>query len=409
MVKSSPAVKFLLRNAYQMAFDLLPRPKDWSVRPLSYREQSFFGFHDCSPFSLDDTKVLSYRTHIPVRMPKADETLEVGYYDLTSDGVLGDFHPLATTLTWNYHKGCRLQWMGQDKVIFNAGQGDAPAYAVCDVATGETIVHSGAFIDTLSPDGKVATSFSYERLNVLMPGYGYEYCKDAGALDEKAPSTTGLSLVDIELGTSTMLLSLKTLADEVDAEHAYSHYVTHSEFSPDGKYISFLHRWIGDDYRKRNTRMIIYNRETKQYVSLPTTGMVSHYIWNQRNEIVAYCSVEGLAGGHVRFRISDLSYTPIKPDTLNDDGHQSMLGNTKFVTDKYPDRRRMASLSLVDMETQEVTPLARVYSPKKFQTKDFHKHIACDLHPRVSPSGRFVSFDTAFSGQRSLCVMRLPE
>ena len=32
----------------------------------------------------------------------------------------------------------------------------------------------------------------------------------------------------------------------------FNHYVTHSEFSKDGRYLSFLHRWVGDDIKEKN-------------------------------------------------------------------------------------------------------------------------------------------------------------
>jgi len=51
--------------------------------------------------------------------------------------------------------------------------------------------------------------------------------------------------------------------------------------------------------------------------------------------------------------------------------------------------------------------LASVYSPKRYQTKDFKNHIACDLHPRVAPNGKYISFDSVKSGKRSLCIMKI--
>ncbi len=410
MVKGNPAIKFVLRNAYQGIFDLLPTPAQQSVAPIESREDCFFGFHDRSPFSADETKVLCGHTTIPLRMPHAGEALELGYITLDEQGRMGEFHTIAQSKAWNYHKGCRLQWLNQQSAIFNNRNGKQLVAEVVDTNARllDTIPYP---IDTASPDGTKATSFSYERLNELMPGYGYEDCTDGGLLDQQAPDDTGFYLIDLETHQRSMLLSLRQLADSVandESSHEARHYVTHSEFSPDGHYVSFLHRWIGSDYRKRHSRLIVYDLHDNRWWALPTTGMVSHYIWNRRNQIVAYCSVaEG--DGHVCFEADGSKYHPILFGTLNDDGHQSMVSGDVFVTDTYPDKRRMARLWMVDMASQCRIQLARVYSPKKFQTIDFHCHIACDLHPRVSPSGKFVCFDAAFSGKRSLCVMPLPQ
>ena len=405
-VKNSPALKFALRNIYQMAFDLLPTPKNFSIHPIMAKEGYFYGFHDCSPFSEDETMLLAHHTTIPVRMPRKDEGLEVGYFDFSEAGI-GDFHPLGESFAWNYHKGCRLQWLDGEHVIFNSAQEGKPVAIVADM-NGNVQRKLPVAVDAVSKDGLWATSFSYERLNVLMPGYGYEGIADDGHLGECAPDGTGLSLVDIRTGECSSVASLHDLCASVKGEDvsSYKHFVTHTEFSPNGRYLSFLHRWIGEDYRRRYSRMGIYDRKNDCLSFLDTTGMVSHYVWNNRNQIVAYCSVrEGDA--HVLFDVENGTYKPICLGQLNVDGHQSMVSDSVFVTDTYPDRRRMASLYKVDAERQTFEKIASLYSPRKFQTKDFRKHIACDLHPRVSPSGRYVCFDSVFTGVRSLCVMSL--
>lgn len=406
-VKNSPAIKFALRNLYQMAFDVLPTPKSTSSAPVESKSGYFFGFHDRTPFSKDETAVLAHHTVIPLRMPKEGEGLPVGYFDFSKDGKLGDFHQLGESMAWNYHKGCRLQWLDENHVIYNSKDGVKPLAIITDLR-GQEIRRLPMAVDTVSDDGKWATAFSYERLHVLMPGYGYEGVLDGGCLAQNAPETTGLYLMNTETGEEHLVASLATLCQSVrgDDASAFKHFVTHTEFSKDGRYVSFLHRWIGDDYRRRYSRLGVYDRTTGKIRFLETTGMVSHYIWNSRNQIVAYCSVkEGDA--HVCFDVEKGGYTPICLGGLNVDGHQSMISDSDFVTDTYPDRRRMASLYKVDMEAQSYQRIAYLYSPKKFQTKDFHEHIACDLHPRVSPTGRYVCFDSVYTGERSLCIMSL--
>lgn len=406
-VKNSPAIKFALRNLYQMAFDLLPKPKDSSVNAIDTKEGYFFGFHDRTPFSVDETRVLAQHTTIPVRMPRDGEGLGVGYFDFTPEGKMGTFHQLGESLAWNYHKGCRLQWLDDSHIVYNSKENKHPV-AVVKNLMGETERILSMAIDTVSEDGKWATSFSYERLHVLMPGYGYEGVEDNGCLDENSPKDTGLFLVNTETGDTEMLVSLAALCQSVEGEDVsdFKHFVTHTEFSQDGRYISFLHRWIGEDYRRRFSRMGIYDRDLRRIFFLKTTGMVSHYVWNSRNQLIAYCSVEE-GDAHVCFDVEHGVYKPICLGLLNVDGHQSMVCDDVFVTDTYPDRRRMASLHRVNMQNQTYERIAYLYSPKKFQTKDFHNHIACDLHPRMSPSKKYVCFDSVYTGVRSLCVMRL--
>ena len=409
LVKNSPALKFAIRNVYQAAFDLMPTPKNVMAGEIKCAADCFYGFHDRSPFSDDESMVLANHTSLSTRMPHVDEPLEVGYVPLSPDGTMGDFVKVGESYAWNFHKGCRLQWLGKHSAVFvfNTACDGKPITKLMDI-TGMERGTLPVAIDTVSDDGQRATSFSYERLHVLMPGYGYEGVTDGGCLDENAPESTGLSVVDVSTGKVEMIVSLSRLCKMVEGEDVsgYKHFVTHTEFSRDGRYISFLHRWIGDDYRRRFSRLGVYDCQTGNIRFMPTTGMVSHYVWNGRNEIVAYCSVkEGDA--HVLFNAETGEYTPLCLGRLNMDGHQSWISDTEFVTDTYPDRRRMASLFKVDAANQTYERIAYLYSPRRFQTKDFHQHIACDLHPRMSPSGRFVCFDSVYTGTRSLCVMPL--
>lgn len=61
LVRKNPALKQFVRNMYQDIFDLLPRKKEYFASPYQYREGFFFGFHDVTPFSFDETKLLAIK------------------------------------------------------------------------------------------------------------------------------------------------------------------------------------------------------------------------------------------------------------------------------------------------------------------------------------------------------------
>lgn len=83
LVRKNPALKQFVRNMYQGIFDLLPRKKEYFASPYQYREGFFFGFHDVTPFSFDETKLLANQNRLDLRMP------------LPSDG-------LVLILMWKY-------------------------------------------------------------------------------------------------------------------------------------------------------------------------------------------------------------------------------------------------------------------------------------------------------------------
>jgi Tol biopolymer transport system component len=242
-----------------------------------------------------------------------------------------------------------------------------------------------------------------------MPGYGYLY-NDDGYNDEYTPSETGLFLIDLKMNTRKLLVSINDLVKTLKHKKyldKYWHFVTHSEFSYDGRYVSFLHRWIDNDIKKLLTRLVIYDLKNDNFFSLPTEGMVSHYVWNKRNQIIAYCSIDNISC-HVLFDIENINdFKKIAWERLNSDGHQSFVNDEIFITDTYPDRHRMAKLFKVDINTEEVICIASVYSPKGFQTKNYYNHIACDLHPRVSLNGKYICFDSPRTDRRAIYLMSI--
>lgn len=402
-VKNNYVVKNAIRNIYQGFYDLMPNYKsEFATEPI-VRENCFFGFHDLNPFSRDNSCILSNRLTIPLRMPEKDDVLEVGMW---SGENFGTWTKLGETKAWNYHKGCRLQWVGNGHCAYNVADIDTVKAVITNIATKENRL-IGWPIDYVSPDGCRATSFSYERLQMMMPGYGYVYSDSDSFLSERCPSSTGLFIIDLRSGHRELLLGLDVIASvapESDMGDA-THFVTHTEFSPDGRYIAFLHRWYKGV--RRRTRLVVYDFDAKEIFVSPTTGMVSHYCWNSRNGIVAYCSIDNV-DSHVYFYGPDMKrYKRCGYPELNSDGHHHFINDKEFVVDTYPDKYRHARIYKVNIDTGEICLLVNARSYKKFASPSIYKHWSCDLHPRCSGDGAWLSFDSVFTGKRSLCVMKL--
>ena len=402
VVRRNPILKNAIRNFYQSFFDLLPRKKEYFKYGFEFKEGYYFGFHDLQELSVDGTKLLVHKLPFDLRMPEAGETEQVGYLDFDEDGHLGNFHELDSTSAWNYHKGCRLQWLDDNNIIFNSSLNGRLISKTMDSKTGESRIISSP-ID-------LTTSFSYERLENCMSGYGYPYHDDS-YLKTDAPESTGLFVVNLAEDRKELVVPLSVLAGSAPEEfrNGYMHYVTHTEFSPDDRYISFLHRWrlrTGTDL-KRWTRIMVYDRRNGNLTELPSQISGSHYVWNSGNRLLASCVIDGHSC-HVLFDMNDIgSYRIIAPSVLNSDGHQSFASDEMFITDTYPDKYRMAKMFRVNIPDQTAELVASVYSPKSFQSNPRKGHVACDLHPRVSRDGRFVFFDSCRTGKRGIYVMRL--
>ena len=402
-VKNNYVLKDMIRNIYQGFYDLLPNYDSWFINEPVVVEDCYYGFHDVKPFNSDNRLLLANRLTIPLHMPTEDDALEVGYL---SGEKYSQWHKLSETRAWNYHKGCRLQWVDDTHVIFNTCEGGRLNATICDLSVTDRYLISWP-VDSVSPDGRLASSFSYGRLEKLMPGYGYAIGDDEACLEEYAPSSTGLYLIDLQKNERRLLIDLKRLAaiqSEADMAGKY-HFVTHTEFSPDGRYLAFLHRWYNGTFQR--TRLIVCDLQTNEFHVSPTTGMVSHYVWNARNGIVAYCRMEDI-DSHVYFSGPDMrEWKRCGYPKLNSDGHHHFIDDDTFVVDTYPDKYRHMKLWKVSVTTDEVALLADVKSLKQFVNPDDDHNWKCDLHPRVSADGTLVCFDSTHTGRRSLCVMRI--
>lgn len=409
-VYKHPTLKLFIRNIYQGIFDLLPRKGNFISCKSSLKEGYFFGFHDVCPFSSDDSKVLANKLSFDLRMPKKGDSIDVGYFKF-KNGELGDFVKLSSSIAWNYHKGCRLQWVDDNRIIFNTSLNNKLVSKIIDVNTKEENIITTP-IDTVykSETECVAATFSYGRLQLCMPGYHYPY-DDESFKSSKYPSETGLFLLDLNTGKKELLINLADLAKEFcnDDPEQYYHYVTHTEFSKDGRYLSFLYRRMidGGDINRRITKILVYDRLLEKVIELPTQVSGSHYVWNNKNQIIASCIINNKSC-HVLYDITNVeNYNLISPSILNQDGHQTFITDDKFITDTYPDKWRQCQLYIADVDSKSVKRILSINSPKKFLSKTVYNYTDCDLHPRVSHSGKYVCCDVVYTGKRSLFIMNI--
>src|SRR5690606_36671619 len=97
-------------------------------------------------------------------------------------------------------------WLGTNSVIFNVPNlsTDRLGAKVYNIQSKEERLLSWP-IASVTKDGKLATSFSYSRLERLMPGYGYNYVNVDKSLNDKAPSDTGLFIIDVVRNETRLL------------------------------------------------------------------------------------------------------------------------------------------------------------------------------------------------------------
>ena len=405
LVKRNPRLKMGVRNAYQRVCDVVPVKKVDSAYEIDVREGYFFGFHDKCPWSQNNAMLLANQCDIPPRMPRADDRVTVGYF--TGDDFR-DFNPIAQTNAWNWQQGCMLQWVGgTSSFIFNDFDGISHVARIYD--SGSKLSRTLPVpIGAVSPSGDHALSYSFERCHVYSPGYGYANGCDPEKEVQK-PIGHGLKLVDLSSGLAKDLFCVKDVAalqPDASMEGAF-HYLTHCQFAPSNQRFVFFHRWI-KNFNYLRTRMISCDLSGKDLFVFPTDGMVSHVAWRDDRHVLAYARIKEKGDRYVLFKDGSKHFEVVGENHFSSDGHPSFSPNRRWIlTDTYPDRFRVSTLILYDTQTDRRFDLAKLRSPREFASPNLESTWPCDLHPRWDRSGASICFDSAHTGRRALCTIRL--
>lgn len=410
IVKANPKIKQFFRDSYQALFDLVPVSAYSSAYSISARDGFFFGFHDHTPFSPDNRKLLGNRYLIDLRMPTGLDGLEVGFFHGAN---FSTWQSIGRTQAWNWHQGCKLQWRGKyPELVYNDFHSGRFVTRIHNIETGYTreIPHP---IASVSADGRWAVGYSFERVQHYMPGYGYIQRAGEPQLEDKYPSQSGLYLIDLQTGTRRDLLSIADVAvfqPEPNSEVMW-HYLSHALFSPSSQRIAFLHRWVPRDTRARRSRMFTCNLAGEDWNLFPTREMVSHLGWRDEKHIVAYCRLPNGQDRYVLFVDQEEGTGEVLgAKVFSSDGHPSFSPDGRWMlTDTYPDRTRRSYLILFDMDTRCRYNLSYLRSPPRFATRHPQRHWSCDLHPRFDRVGRYLCFDATYTGRRALCTIDLGE
>jgi hypothetical protein len=347
----------------------------------------FFGYYDKSPWSPDMQCVLFHR---PV-----GSRAKVVVVDRQSR----EERTLGTTPAWNVQQGCQAQWLPgaqHRSVIFNDLQQDhlGCRLASLDHATDRFIPWP---IQTVHSNGQEALCINYKRLHAIRPEYGYAVqARNFSA--EQPLEQDGIWRVDLESGTADLVVRLADLArlhprpEMANAVHKVNHVI----YSPSGKRFVFMHRWIGA--RGKFSRLYVARPDGTDLHLLMDERMVSHYHWRDDDHLLVWGRTAESGDRYYFFDVATNAREIVGENVLDQfgDGHPSFSPDRRWIiTDSYPDRARMRHLVLYDTAHGQLIRLGRFFAPWRF---DGPGH--CDLHPRWSPDGRWISIDSAHEGIR---------
>ncbi len=368
----------------------------------SPESQVFFGYYDITPFSYDDNFILAMHAPVNNKTPGPEMDIKVGYYRLHGDD---SFTEIGRTTTWCWQQGCRLQWYPQNSnqaVLYNRMVDGQYGCVVQDINTKQIIKSFSRPVYSVSTDGRWGLSLNFSRLQRLRPGYGYNNHPDS-TQNESLPAKDGISRIDLHSGEEDLLFSVAEISElePLESMKNAEHYFNHILFNPDGTRFMFFHLWMKDG--KRYNRLITCSIDGKDRYPLINEGHVSHYTWKSNTELLAYSTHKTTGMNYHLYRDRSSERVVIGKGLLEQDGHPSYSPDkTSLLTDTYPDKYSEQHLLMYELESRELRTLGSYYSPFKFAGE-----TRCDLHPRWSPSGRYICIDTPLKNRRSMYISDL--
>ena len=416
-LRTSTYYSFGLSNAAITARDNQSRIKPCynlkvPIKRLTHEfENYFFGYFDIQ--AADKNDELHLGLHVPFfdRQPKADEIAEIQLIDKNGGTTLVD-----KVETWNFQQGAFAQFRPShnDEVIYNTYNDEFNCYGstIKNIKSGATKVLPMPLAN-VSRDGKFGLGLNFSRLYDYRPGYGYSNIIDPFYHDI-APQWDGIWLVDLERRKNNLLISYKELWEQFFEGTKWENnkvIVNHANFNPSGTRIFALLR-VFSDSAPFPTISIVVDVKTKE--AKRVFGFGSHYHWKNDSEIIVSGEdvverneLTGMSLYHINCDSGVVS--PIDKAFFRGDGHCTYSPDGRFILyDSYcsiqvPYRK----LQIYDLLQKRGTTLCYLYSDPLLYKED--NDCRCDLHPRWSPSGKYISFDSMHEGFRGIYQIKVED
>jgi hypothetical protein len=380
-----------------------------------------FFFYNCAPLDLlqfDPTGryMLGMSVSIEGRAVIPTDVGEIGIIDLKEKNK---WTRIGQTTAWNWQQGCRLEWIpgSSEELIWDDRAEDGKSFVsrIYNTRTKE-IRTLPRPIYTISPDGTIALTHDFEQME--HGGTNFVGIQDRFK-NQWAPEGTGIWKMNLKNGQSEMIASVRQMAgliypDGLPADTAGGLlYIFREGFNISGsRFIAFVKdvriTAQGDtSVRTVGFSMTPEGKDIRYLYEEP-----SHHYWLDDERIMD--NVEAVppdggkpVGAYYIFK-DDGSGKPKELLWVAPNGHDILHpGKEWILTDTYSTNDPGETYDLNGHEFLYMyhIPTKKFVAIGKFEFRINGKYsnldpgiFRVDLHPRFSPDGRSVSFDSTHEG-----------
>ncbi len=364
-------------------------------------KESFFGYYDKSPLNFSGDIVLYHETNRATnKLPSGQEPIYVVAKQFLKDGKEFRF----VTSSYNWQQGSRVQWIDNDKFIFNDFDRVNEVYCSHVICARTGLKERTFDFPIYDVHHNFGYTLNFDRLALLRPDYGYRNRKELGKkIDLKDLTNDGVFYFDMEKNTYELIISLDFLSTVFFDKKQPSalHKVNHIMISPSGRKFVFLHRYFING--RKFDRLILSDRFGKNIKVLANNDMVSHYFWKNDDILVAYMRDFKEGDKYYEIDVNTGEYTPVGVGVIDmlGDGHPNIYQDL-MLFDTYPNRARMKELFIFHLSNNQLEKVGDFFESFKFS-----EETRCDLHPRFSDKGDWIFFDSLHTGKRHLYGVKL--
>ena len=396
LLRYNPTIRSALVYLYQLFF-YLAKGDNLIPDGMKFIPDSFFGFHDKSPWNTDDNFLLAHKLPPAYKNTRSTSLpINIGYY--LKDYI--DYVTIGSSTAWNWQQGSTLQWIGSGPLLsFHKIEHNQIVSEWVNIETNErwTIPRECA---ATSPCGEMYCSYDFKRFGIGARGYGYNDINDK---PKDFLPTDPISTLSIRRTNDDSIISDIQLQDAIDLteNHIAGYYFfSHALFSPDSRKLAFFLR-IKTKNNAILTNLFIFDI-FENNLRIKNTEDCSHLSWLNNNQLLAYCiNPSNRSEGYHLIHFKDPKLTPVFHDLLSNDGHPFCCPSTnKIVTDTYPDKYRHQRLFSCNLKTHSLKEIARIKIPLKYRL-DYR----CDFHPRLNRSCNQICIDTIFKKKRGMMIL----
>ena len=376
IVKKVPFIKNSIVSIYQLL--LLPFGSKGfkTLNEFTILENQYFGFHDKSPFNIDDSIILGFR---PPEIYKNIKAIKSGDILINYGKRWSELKVIDSTLVWNNVMGPMLHWydINNNILIYNSTNKNSLIAKLYDVNNNSFFELNEPCVHSNSKKG-LFCSYNLSDAEKGMKGYG---------IPDKLNFVQNYKFIVFNKENNVLVKldnnDLKSLIDE----NSSFIWVHHCLFSPNGENIFFMIRWY-NKLGERISKLFIFNTSKSIITDTKISGMISHLTWVNDEEIIVYMNPEFKYGdAFYIYKLIDKSFIKINNSYLSD-GHPTSLDLNNFIFDTYPNKFREQFLYFFSINKQQKSLVATNNLP--FRSKGAYQY---DLHPRLSRNKRYISID----------------